>query len=159
MTSDEGRLIEVRLLGYPLELHRRSQQHHDRMLREFQLLDTTSDEIPSRLIELVKEFSAVYAESIGPAERLRDEAIARGDQTIDLVYDAPRTGASDALRLARLWDDADDYSRANPQLVELATPPDLVALRRWYFGEFIRQLTGEPPMRWSDFRPAPREEQ
>jgi hypothetical protein len=155
MTSEEGRLIEVRLLGYPLDLHRRAQEHHDEVLREFQLLDTTSDEVPARLLELVKEFTAAYASAIRPPDEVRDAAMARDDTSVDLVYAAPRAGASDALRMARLWDDADDYCRSGGPLLSLATPPDLAEFRRWYFGEFIRQLNGEPPVSWPDFRRAP----
>jgi hypothetical protein len=156
MTSEEGRPIEVRLLGYPLETHHRAREHHDGLLREFQLLDTTSEELPSRLLDLVKEFTAAYASSTRPADEVRDAAVARGETAVDLVYLAPRAGATDALRMARLLDDADQYCRSSDYLLTLASPPDVIEFRRWYFGEFIRQLNGDPPTAWPDFSQAPR---
>jgi hypothetical protein len=152
MTSEEGRPIEVRLVGYPVDVHQRAQEHHDGLLREFQLLDTASDELPARLLDLVKEFTATYASSTGAADEVRDAAIARGEVSVDLVYYAPRAGATDALRMARLLDDADAYCRSGQHLLSLASPPDVAEFRRWYFGEFIRQLNGEPPTPWEDFK-------
>jgi len=32
----------------------------------------------------------------------------------------------------------------------LATPPEYLAFREWFFGEIVRQLDGNPPIPWRD---------
>jgi hypothetical protein len=47
-----------------------------------------------------------------------------------------------------MLEEADEYCRSD-QLLTLATPPTLVAFRRWYLGEFIAQIDGRPPQPWT----------
>ncbi len=49
-------------------------------------------------------------------------------------------------------DEADDYCRAGQHLLTLVTPPEALAFRRWYLGEFVRQIAGEQPRPWTDWR-------
>jgi uncharacterized protein YfaT (DUF1175 family) len=44
----------------------------------------------------------------------------------------------------------DVYQRATEAFegLQRASPPEAVAFRRWYLGEFTAQLQGEPPLPW-----------
>ena len=53
-----------------------------------------------------------------------------------------------------MLDEADVFCREG-ELLTLATPADEVAFRRWFLNEFVRQLRGEPPRRWSGAPDAP----
>ena len=46
-----------------------------------------------------------------------------------------------------MLDEADEFCR-HSDLLTLATPADLVAFRRWFLGEIIRQLDGGAPRPW-----------
>jgi hypothetical protein len=53
-----------------------------------------------------------------------------------------------------MLDEVDEFCRQGKHLLTLATPPELVAYRRWYLGEFIAQLAGRPATPWPDYAAA-----
>ncbi|MFN2506494.1 MAG: hypothetical protein ABR540_20160 [Acidimicrobiales bacterium] len=147
-----GPLAEVRLIGFPLPLWQRSQEHIDELLREFALI-AQSDEasVPRRLLNLVAELTAAYAGVSTNVERERDEAILRGDTEIDLLYQIPPQ-ASEAVRaLGDMLDEADDYCRQGSHLLTLQTPPDQLRFRKWFLAEFADQIGGASPTSWPDY--------
>jgi len=59
-------LIEVRLLGLPIELHRRAAQHFDGLRREFALIVRSSPDavsVPRRLLDLIAELEGRFADA------------------------------------------------------------------------------------------------
>ncbi len=60
----------------------------------------------------------------------------------------PPEVAAAARRLGDLLDEADEFCRSG-HLLTVATQPESVAFRRWYLGEFQRQIDGHPPGPWS----------
>ena len=148
-------LREVRLLGFPLALHARSVEHHEELMREFQLLaldaSTPGHHVPRRLVDLITELTASYAGIATVADAERDEAVARGDDTVDLTYHVPESVGDACLRLDRMLDEADDFCRAGERLLTLAAPADATAFRRWYLSEFPAQLGGAPPTPWEAY--------
>ncbi|HEU0129553.1 MAG TPA: hypothetical protein VFQ85_01000 [Mycobacteriales bacterium] len=155
-----GDLREVRLLGVPLALMARSTEHHEELMREFQLLAlepprTTGDHpVPHRLIDLVGEVTLAYAGLADAADAERAAAHARGDAAVDLVFRVPADVSGACARLSRMLEEADEFCRAGEQLLTLATPPDAAALRHWYLGEFVAQVGGERPTPWPEYAAA-----
>lgn len=147
-------LREVRLLGFPIPLYRRSTEHHEELIREFQLLAidpptaTPGHEVPARLLDLIAALTSDYAGLSDAPNAERDAAAARGDATVDLVFHVPASVADACVRLDAMLDEADEFCRAGDRLLTLATPPDAAALRKWYLGEFRAQLAGRPPTPW-----------
>lgn len=144
-------LREVRLIGFPLALHARASEHHAELLREFQLLaldPARGQDVPGRLVELVGELTGDYGRFTDAPEAARDAAAARGDETVDLVFAVPAEAGPACARLEALLDEADAFCRAGDRLLTLAAPPETVALRRWYLGEFRAQLAGAAPTPW-----------
>jgi len=154
-------LHEVRLLGFPLALYRRSQEHHEELMREFQLfaLDTGSAQsVPQRLVMLIDELIVNYSGFTDAPNAERDAALDRGDESVDLAYVVPHAVADACVRLDAMLDEADEFCRRGERLLTLATPPDAAALRHWQLSEFPRQLAGHPPLSWPDWlarHPAP----
>jgi hypothetical protein len=142
-------LVTVRILGMPLDVMERSAEHSDELLREFALIrEEGSDHVPVRLLALIEELRSRFGSfSEGPRQAMQD-AIARGDATIDLSYDVPPAVAAAARQLGDLLDEADEFCRAG-DLLTLATQPEAVAFRHWYLQEFQRQVDGQPPRPWS----------
>ncbi|HVF06069.1 MAG TPA: hypothetical protein VNA20_14605 [Frankiaceae bacterium] len=148
MTGSE--LREVRLVAFPLRLHRVATEHHAELMREFQLLafdDDPRTEVPARLVELIAELNASYAGVAETADAEREAAIARGDESVDLTYRVPPGAAEACERLERMLAEADEFCRSE-QLLTLATPAEAAAFRRWYLREFVAQLSGAEPTPW-----------
>ena len=146
--------VEVRLLNYPLDLFLRAEEHADDLLREFVLISGSSDvdparvRTPARLVALVDELTTTY-EGMSELPRVdRDAATERNELRIDLVYVFPRQALEPVRHLGRALDEADDFCREGQHLLTPETPPDLVALRHRFVGEFERQAVGQAPLPW-----------
>ncbi len=151
---DAPDLVEVRLLALDLaELHQ-AEAHHDELFREFALIAAdpqAGHDVPARLLALIDELTERFAGFIsGPQEELATAA-ARGDREVDIVFTVPRGVDEAVTRFAELLTAADDYCRQG-DLLTLATPPDAVAFRNWYLGEFVAQSRGSDPTPWPEYR-------
>lgn len=147
-------LHEVRLLGFPLPLSARSQEHHEELIREFQLLALDADTphtVPRRLVALVEELTTAYAGFSDAPNSARDAAHARGDETIDLTYRVPASVADACANLDAMLEEADDFCREGDRLLTLATPADAAALRHWQLSEFVNQIGGAEPTPWAEW--------
>ena len=147
--------VTVHILGLPVELAERAQEHHDGLAREMTLITlglsqagSAGSALPSRFLEVVSSVTT----DVSPFRTLRQhrmaEARAAGEDHVDIVYDAPRAmaGAVDGLRA--LQAEVDGYCRQGGYLLTLETPPDVLAYRTWLFDEFTGQIAGRPPRRW-----------
>ena len=151
--TDAGDLVDVVLLGLPVEQFRRSQQYHDALLRELALIDAeTSDgpaTAPRRLTVLVAELGQSYGGfSVEPEGQLKD-AIEQGLVRIDVRYQVPREAKRAAIELAALLDEVDEYCSTG-DLLTLAVPDDVLAFRRRYLDEFVGQIDGAAPRPWPE---------
>jgi hypothetical protein len=158
MTASERQLIAVPVLGIPVPIWARSQEHIDELLREFTLISAQlsqqpgPSEVPVRLIELVHELTDQYGGLNTDQENRLAEAAESGLDTIDLLYQVPPEAAGATQRLLDILDEADAYCRAGTHLLTLATPPDTARFIRWFLGEFIDQLQGRPPTPYPEYQ-------
>ena len=153
MTSASD-LVEVRILGVPVAVHAQTTEHHDELLREFQLLATGAADdgvgsTPARVIALAASlrhhFGAVTAAEADELDAARDARVA----TIDLVYHLPAAAGPAVSRYNELLDEADGYCRQG-QLMTLAAPAVVLAYRRWLLNEFVAQIAGLAPTPWPE---------
>lgn len=148
-------VVHVRLLGYPLDAYLRSRVHLEELIREFQLVEIGRAEaaaeaeaerpVPARLLELIDQLTHQHSDRVEAIDAARSAAIARDLKTLDLEYDAPVVARQWLVQLLELLDECDNYCRSDDFLLTLATPPDLVAFRRWNIGEVIAQIDGAAP--------------
>lgn len=154
--SDEP-LVVVRLLQLPLEVHQRSREHGDELIRELTLIGAAmrgegeTNSLPPRLVSLVAELTGRYGGFTASADERLDQAIAAGETSVDLFFEVPESAGGAARRLAAVLAEADEYCRAGRHLLTLATPPELVRYRSWYLGEFGEQIAGRPALPWPHF--------
>ena len=154
--SDHGELGHVRIIGLPLDLQARGQEHTAELMREFSYVsDPNADasDVPDRLISIINELQSRYADFTETANAARDAARARGDVAVDLDFEIPIDVRQAAQDLGALLDEADEYCRRG-DLLTLAAPPDLVDLRHWYLDEFVAQLDGAEPTSWEQWQQA-----
>ena len=147
----QSALIEVKLLHLPIRVQRRAAEHHDALVRELTLVRASSeaDSLPDRLLALTDELRDRFgAFSEGPRAAL-EAAFLGGEDYVDVSYRVPQETGEAVTQLAELLDEADDYCRAGQHLVTPATPPELVAYRRWMVGEFVNQVAGRAPRPWA----------
>ena len=145
-------LAEIRLVGLPLGIWQRTQEHTDGLLREFALIAQDAEAraaTPGRLLALVQELRAGYGELSAEQRLQMERALERGDAHIDVTYHLPPAAAGAARALGDMLDEADEYCRRGDHLLTLATPPEEVRFRRWFIGEFVDQLGGAPPTPWA----------
>jgi len=147
----EGFVAGVVLLGYPVRLGIRAREHSAAILRECALLSHAGDSssAPDRLIELAQHVTTAFSGELAIIDQQRDEALARGDATVDLHYPAIPGTRPIVERWRDIMEELDDYAAAGTMLLTQATPPELVELREWTVEEFIGQLDGRPPRPWT----------
>jgi hypothetical protein len=144
-------LHEVRLSNLPLRLLAASREHHDEVMREFAMMaldeNDATDHAPARLIELVDILGRRYGAAAARPDAEIDEALERGDATVDVVYHVPDHVADAAGQLESLMAEVDEFCRRR-QMLALARPEPYVRFAEWYLDEFRRQIAGEPPQAW-----------
>ena len=149
---DDG-LVEVRLVDLPVALHQRTSQHIDDLRREFTYIAAEPGSVPQRLLDLAHHIGAEFGRfSEGPRAALHEAADA-GRESVELVYRFPPHAAVAARQADDMLDEADAFCR-DGQLLTLAAEPEALAYRRWFFGEVMRQIEGEAPRPWPEYRAA-----
>lgn len=147
-------LVAVRVRGVPLALLERVRQHQESLEREFPVIALASpdesEHVAARLVALVDEPADQFG-TFSQDQAIIDEAVARGEATIDLEYDVPEAAGEAAIRQGALLDEADAFCRGG-DLLTVATPDDCVELRRWFLGEFVAQVGDADPTSWDRWR-------
>lgn len=150
MSSDTDRLLEVRLLRYPLRLGLRTTEHYEDVFREFALLAGSRphdpDAVPARLLALVDALGRRYARQQDHEEE-REQALRRGETCRDMVIRIQGSAVEAARALDAMLDETDVFCR-DGALLTLAPPEDVVAFRRWYLRECVEQAAGRPATPW-----------
>ncbi|MFL6157766.1 MAG: ATP-binding protein [Marmoricola sp.] len=143
-----GEMFTLRLLNMPVDLFSHLRQHFNELGRELRLLAITAPE----QYPIAVEFADVYLQieherrHVVGLEEL-DRSMADGTETVDLTYAAPATAPDSMRRVASLLDEI-YASFADESLLAVRPSPDLLALQRWYLGEFTRQGSGQAPTPW-----------
>ena len=118
-------LVEVRIVAMPMDVYRQSAEHGDELMREFALIrerDADSRAVPRRLLALVDALTHRFSGFTAAQEASLQEAIERGDPTIDLVYRVPPDVKQASIELGAMLDEADAFCREGHDLLTLATP-------------------------------------
>jgi len=157
--NDDDRLCQVRLLQLPVDVWALAREHSDDLQREFALIasgqlsgSAARKDTPARLLEIVAAIQSRY-DGVGSAQEEQMFAAEAAGQVIidELVYEVPSHSAGAAAQLEAIFDEADVYCRAGKHLLTLETPTEALLYRRWFLGEFIRQIEGEAPLPWPQF--------
>ena len=144
----EPELHAVWLRRYPLRLGARASEHYESVYRELALLASSEEgpPVPGTLLELLEEMDRRSARN-NTSEQVRDEALSRGEDTLDIELHVPADVVELAQRVEELLDEADAFCR-DGTLLTLEPSADVVAFRRWYIGELVGQVAGEAPRPW-----------
>jgi hypothetical protein len=146
----------VALLALPVPLQVRASEHVDELLREFEHLAATDSDAhakaPGQLLRLRDDLSKRFAAFSQVQQTRLQDAITGREDTLDLHYEIPADAADACVELSAALDEADRYCAEGDYLLTLQTPPDALAYRRWYLGQFVDQIAGDPPTSWPDWR-------
>ncbi len=147
---------EVRLIGFPLAIHRQATEHFNELMREFSLIAVGEQHshdptVPLRLLELVEALTRDFSGVTDAVDAERDAAAEAGLESIDLTYHVPLAAGEASHTLGAMLDEADEFCRSGGALLTLATPPRAKAFRDWYLQEFIGQLAGADPIPWPEY--------
>jgi hypothetical protein len=145
---DDSARVPLRLIGVPARLFGELRRYHFEVRRELRLLAMTAPDDYPLAVELTEVFGQSDRErrAVKGISRL-DQAIAEGEETVDLAYSVP---VSAPETMARIRDLLVELYRAfsEEHLLALQPPDVLVELQIWYFTEFERQGHGETPQPW-----------
>ncbi|HEY6933154.1 MAG TPA: ATP-binding protein [Marmoricola sp.] len=147
---EPARTVRIELLNFPATMFRRLRIHQYELQRELRLLAMADPErypVAARVTKLSGPIDVDRRATTGV--RQLNEAIRRGVDHLDLVYDVP-LGAPN--RMEQLHDLIEEAYRVfgHERLLTVVPPPELLVLQRWYFEQFARQGRGEPPVPWED---------
>lgn len=148
MLADPESMIGLDLLRFPVELFSHLRLHFHDLARELRLLAISN---PDRY-----PVAVAFAETYLQVEHERrqavgldalERAISTGQETVDLHYVIPPEAPTTMARIQELLDDV--YGGlVDETLLAMKPPEELIALQRWYLGEFVRQAEGETPDPW-----------
>ena len=143
----------VLLLGCPVRLSLRQDEHLDELIRELQLVAGDRDTPRSQQVaEEVRDLLAGPAHARHLGRRTALEAAAAGLATVDIDLVAPRDAGEVVVRLQQLVNEADRLCEQE-QLLTVASPPELRELRAWMTHEFSCQLNkGATPVTWAEWQ-------
>ncbi|MCW2782922.1 MAG: ATP-binding region, ATPase domain protein [Marmoricola sp.] len=142
-------LVRIQLINMPVALFGHLRTHYMDLRRELRLLALTDPERYPLATEVTDVFLQVEEErrqAVGVADL--DEALANGDQSVDLEYGVPPTAPGTMGRMRDLLNEAYVHF-ADEHLLSITPTPQLLALQHWYLSEFERQGTGGTPRPWS----------
>jgi anti-sigma regulatory factor (Ser/Thr protein kinase) len=149
-SADAGDLITVELLGVPVRVLAASREHHDGLMREFRIMalsDSPDHGLPARLVELTQTLGRGFSAARSRPDEDFEQAVLRGLDRVDLVYQVPPAAGDGAARLEELMNEADEFCRS-PYLITLARTPVMIRFGRWYLAQFREQIAGRPATRW-----------
>lgn len=151
--GDSVNMVDVHLVGLSPAVHTELREHQDDLRREFALIAETSDpqSVPPRLLKLTQDLRERFEEFAEEPAKKIDEAAARGEESVDVVFRVPREAGPAASELAELLAEADLYCLRGEGLLTLAAPGRAAAYREWFLGEFTRQVAGERPVSWPQY--------
>src|SRR5690606_9521633 len=132
--------------------------HHEAVNREFDILRARfeDDAAPNRLHRLVLELEGRFGDLGGPNREILEEAAVRGDEHVDLTFEIPFAAAGAIREVSALLDAVDEFCNGRDELLSLAATEDMVRFRRWFLGEFHRQIEGGlSPLPWPDAAAVP----
>jgi anti-sigma regulatory factor (Ser/Thr protein kinase) len=144
--------IRVHIIDVPLALYVGFQHHFRELRREVRLLALAHQSdypLAKSLSDLFASLDRQLRDGIG-VEQI-EAALARGQESTDLVVHMPRATAATLSRFVELLDLADEFCREE-RLLSLARSSQQRKFQVWFLCEFVRQAKGEPPLSWLEAR-------
>jgi anti-sigma regulatory factor (Ser/Thr protein kinase) len=144
--------VRIHILDVPLALYVGFQHHFRELRREVRLLalaHETAYPLAKSLSDLFGSLERQLRDGVG-IEQI-EAALARGQESTDLIVHMPRATAATLVKFVELLDLADEFCRAE-RLLSLARTAEQRRFQAWFLSEFIRQADGEPPLSWLEAR-------
>jgi anti-sigma regulatory factor (Ser/Thr protein kinase) len=145
---DTSRMLDMELLGMPVELFAQLRRHFNEVGRELRLLALSDPERYPLSVEFSETYLRVEYERrhVVGLEDL-DQAMIAGVASLDLSYRIPPTAPATMGRLAALLERV--YAELSGKVLLSERPPAVMLdVADWYFGEFTGQAGGQEPRRW-----------
>ncbi len=150
LSAQEPGRCTVRLRNLPIPIVVRYQIWFEDLSRELRLLSITDADPNPVVVEVLDAVHEWTLERRHCSGLDGIEAAMQVHQTVaDIDVEVPATAGESMARLLDRLQRADELCRQQRTLT-LPPDPEVVELRTWYHGEFVRQIRGEPPRPWRD---------
>ena len=138
----------VRMVGCPVELSLRQDEHLDELVRELQLISIDDNPGSRELAAQLQDLLRGPAAARHTGRRVAQQAAAAGQQSIDIEMAMPREFSAEVQKLQAAVLHADRLCE-EMHLLTLASTPELRALRGWMTDQVSHQLSdGAEPEPW-----------
>jgi anti-sigma regulatory factor (Ser/Thr protein kinase) len=142
---------EIALLEAPVQEMIRTAAHYDAIYREFRLIleldPSRRQAVARRLLGLIDELGTSFVGFGRSAEEAWGTAVREGWSTVNIRFRLPPQAAFFVEHYDELLDEADSFCQ-RAELLTVAPSDEALAVRRWAFGEVVRQCGGEGPTPW-----------
>jgi hypothetical protein len=101
------------------------------------------------LVSLISQFEGGL-DHLSLASPAVDAASGHRRRSVDISLQVPADTRDACTLLGAMLDRCDEVCRTGRALLTLPAAPEVVALRRWYLGEIVRQIDGLQPSRWPE---------
>ena len=146
---------EIALLDAPVQEMIRTGAHYDAVYREFRLIleldPSRRQAVAGRLLGLIDELGTSFVGFGRSAEDTWETAVREEWPSVNLRFRLPAQAAFFVEHYDELLDEADSFCQ-RAELLTLAPSDEALAVRRWAFGEVIRQCRGGAPTPWPQSR-------
>jgi len=149
-SSADDPTYEVRLINVPVRVHAASRRQHDELMHEFAMLAVSLEDrsaVPVRMLDLIDTLGTRYGRAADRPDTAVDEALARGEDSVDLTYQVPAHVVDAANSLEQMMNEADEFCRQE-QMLTLSRSEVQHRFAQWYLDEFRRQIAGQAPQPW-----------
>ena len=151
MTEQPAPRVAV-LRGFPVRIWARQREYYDGLLREFNLMllgeQAGASSAPARLIELADDLTRRFGPMLDAVQEERETALARGELTVDSTVPLV-DGVLEVLAWVKgVFTEVDAFCERGDMLT-LAMPRELKALRDWTTDELAHQIAGGTPRPWT----------
>jgi anti-sigma regulatory factor (Ser/Thr protein kinase) len=141
----------IALIEAPIQAMIRANAHYDALYREFRLILESDrsqvQNVPGRLLSLIGELGRSFLGFGRPAAKAWQTGVQENRKTVDLHFRIPSEAGPIVERYNKLLDEADDFCQQG-ELLTIAPTIEALSVRRWAFGQVVRQCLGEPPTPW-----------
>ena len=148
-----GTIHVVRLVGVPVGAYLATQAYYDGVFREFALISmrpppngSATSGLPADLLGRVEQIRNLRGPVRDAVQQTITDAHGRGHETVDVELHFPEQAIRVTEEQARLQDEIDEQCRAG-RLMVLPAPPVVVAFRRHWAEELVRQVRQGLPAR------------
>ncbi|MGF1616498.1 MAG: hypothetical protein ACFCU2_01630 [Acidimicrobiia bacterium] len=119
-------MVEVHLIGVPVDTWMRASAHQEALQREFEILASREPghQLPRALIALIEDLRTRFHHQRDQSQKPLLAAAEKGEASVDVTIELPAEAAASLRELSVMLDAADEFCREGGRLLTQVTRPN-----------------------------------